>query len=83
MPYGGGKQLSVFGSCWLQIEWKGSILYVVKGSYEALLGYKTCLNFGLFNSFISCPRLLINLMTCLLALENSRTEWSAFMLMKL
>ena len=51
LPYGGGKQLTVLGSCWLQIEWKGSVqtlkFYVVKGSYGALLGYQTCISFGL------------------------------------
>ena len=35
----------------MQIEWKGSVqtlkFYVVKGSYGALLGYQTCISFGL------------------------------------
>ncbi|XP_062614628.1 uncharacterized protein K02A2.6-like, partial [Saccostrea cucullata] len=51
VPFGGGKQLTVFGSCQLKIEWKGVVqshkFYVVKGNYGALLGYQTCMSFGL------------------------------------
>ncbi|XP_062580744.1 uncharacterized protein LOC134242659 [Saccostrea cucullata] len=50
-PYGGGKELTVFGSCQLTVEWRGVVqphkFYAVKGNYGALLGYQTCLSFGL------------------------------------